>query len=158
VRFGTFYIEIVQPVAEAYDFHPLFLWSVMRQESLFEGFIRSSAGARGLMQVIPSTGQAIYEQAGWPDNYSAEDLYRPKVSITYGADYLADQRTAFDGDLLTALAAYNGGPGNAFQWSELAQGDPDLFVEVIRFEETRNYLRGITEIFSIYREIYDRTP
>jgi soluble lytic murein transglycosylase len=158
VRFGTYYIEIVQPVADAYGFHPLLLWSVMRQESLFEGFVRSSAGARGLMQIIPSTGEAIQAQAGWPPNYTAEDLYRPKVSITFGADYLADQRTAFDGDLHAALAAYNGGPGNSFQWKSISQDDPDLFVEVIRFEETRRYLRAITEIFSIYRDIYDRSP
>ncbi len=158
IRFGTYYREIVQPVAEAYGFHPLFLWSVIRMESLFEGFVRSSAGARGLMQIIPSTGSSIHAQAGWPANYTAEDLYRPKVSITYGADYLADQRTAFEGDLYAALAAYNGGPGNAFKWDSIANGDTDLFVEVVRFDETRRYLRGITEIFSIYREIYDRTP
>jgi soluble lytic murein transglycosylase len=57
-----------------------------------------------------------------------------------------------------ALAAYNGGPGNAIAWKELANGDPDLFLEVVRFEETRNYIRGISEIFSLYRRIYDRTP
>jgi soluble lytic murein transglycosylase len=56
-----------------------------------------------------------------------------------------------------ALAAYNGIPGNAAEWHRLAN-DPDLFLETIRYEETRNYIRSIYEIFNIYRLIYNRTP
>ena len=110
------------------------------------------------MQIIPSTGASIAAQAGWPENYTADELYRPKVSITFGADYLSDQRDYFDGDLYVALAAYNGGPGNAAIWKELAGDDPDIFLEVIRFDETRRYIRGVYELFSIYRSLYDRTP
>ena len=158
LRFGAYYRELIVPVAEAYGFHPLFLFSVVRQESLFAGWVQSSAGARGLMQIIPSTGAAIAAQAGWPPNYTDEDLYRPKVSVTLGADYLSTQRDYFGGDLFVALAAYNAGPGNASVWYDLADGDPDLFLEVIRFDETRRYLQGIYELFSIYRWLYDRTP
>lgn len=158
IRFGSYFRELVVPISQAYDFHPLFLFSVIRQESLFESWVQSSAGALGLMQIIPSTGANIAEQASWPPNYSVDDLNRPKVSITFGADYLADQRDYFNGEYYTALAAYNGGPGNAAIWRELAGDDPDLFLEVIRFEETRRYIRGIYEIFSIYRRLYDRTP
>ncbi len=158
LRFGSYYRDLVVPVSQAYGFHPLFLFSVMRHESLFASRVQSSAGARGLMQIIPSTGASIAAQAGWPENYTADDLYRPKVSITFGADYLSDQRDYFDGDLYVALAAYNGGPGNAAIWKELAGEDPDLFLEVIRFGETRAYIRGIYEIFTIYRNLYDRTP
>jgi soluble lytic murein transglycosylase len=75
-----------------------------------------------------------------------------------GLEYLNTQREHFEGDLLAALAAYNGGPGNAAVWKELAGQDPDLFIEVIRFDETRNYLRNISEIFSIYRRLYGRAP
>jgi soluble lytic murein transglycosylase len=75
-----------------------------------------------------------------------------------GTDYLADQRDYFDGELFVALAAYNAGPGNAAVWWDLAKGDPDLFVEIIRFDETRDYIRGIYEVFSIYRRLYDRSP
>jgi len=158
LRFGSYYRDLVIPIAQAYEFHPLFLFSVMRHESLFASWVQSSAGARGLMQIIPSTGASIAAQAGWPENYTADDLYRPKVSITFGADYLSDQRDYFDGDLYVALAAYNGGPGNAAIWKELAGDDPDIFLEVIRFDETRRYIRGVYELFSIYRSLYDRTP
>jgi len=158
IRFGTYYSELVIPTAAEYGFHPLFIWSVMRQESLFEGFIRSSAGARGLMQIMPDTGAEVAYRIGWPAAYTNDDLYRPLVSLRLGADYLAYQRDIFGGDVMVALAAYNGGPGNAYAWSGLAGGDPDLLVEVIRFEETRNYLKGIYEIFTIYRRLYNRTP
>lgn len=158
LRFGSYYRALVLPVAQEYGFHPLFLFSVIRQESLFEGFVRSSAGARGLMQIMPATGQSIVDRRGWPPDYSAEDLYRPWVNVNLGADYLAAQRDYFGGDYYPALAAYNGGPGNADVWYGLAQGDPDLFVEVVRFEETRNYIRGIYEVFAIYRGLYDRSP
>lgn len=158
IRFGPYYRELVMPASEIYNFHPLFLFSVMRQESLFEGFVRSAAGARGLMQIIPSTGQEIATNADWPPDYTDEDLYRPIVSVNLGSDYLNRQRGFMSGDLYGALAAYNGGPGNAMTWKNLVPPDPDLYVEVIRFDETREYIKGIYEIFNIYKRLYDRTP
>jgi soluble lytic murein transglycosylase len=158
IRFGSYYGDLVMPLAKEYGFHPLFLFSLIRQESLFDGFVRSSAGANGLMQIIPATGKGIAADLGWPENYVQEDLNRPLVNLTFGVDYLDHQRATFDGDLYTALAAYNGGPENARQWRLLAPEDPDLFLEVIRYAETRNYIRGIFELFNIYRMLYDRTP
>lgn len=158
IRFGPYYAELVIPVAQKYAFHPLFVLSLIRQESAFEGFVRSSAGARGLMQIVPSTGREIAAELNWPPNYTDDDLYRPLVSITLGSHYLANWRDRLDGDLYAALAAYNAGPGNASAWHKLAQNDPDLFLEVIRYEETRNYIRGVYEFFNLYRRIYSRTP
>ena len=158
LRFGPYYKDLVISASQVYDFHPLFLFSVMRQESLFEGFVSSSAGARGLMQIVPATGAEVAANAGWPEDYSAADLYRPLVSLNLGANYLNRQRAFLGGDIYAALAAYNGGPGNAAAWKDLVPPDPDLYLEVIRFEETRNYIRRIYENFNIYRELYDRTP
>jgi soluble lytic murein transglycosylase len=158
IRFGTYFSTIVIPAAEEFGFHPLFVWSVMRQESLFEPYVDSVAAARGLMQIIPVTGEDIASRMAWPPEYNVGDLYRPLVSLRMGLFYLDSLRTAFDGDIYAALAAYNGGPGNASAWRELADGDPDLFIESIRFDETRRYLMGIYEIFDIYRRIYERTP
>jgi soluble lytic murein transglycosylase len=158
IRFGTYFADLIIPVAQEYQFHPLLIFSVVRQESAFEGFVRSSAGARGLMQIIPATGEEINTRLDWPENYTADDLYRPNVSIRMGNEYLAKWRDYFGGDLYAALAAYNGGPGNSIEWKKLANEDPDLFLEIVRFEETRNYIRSIYEIYNIYRRIYDRTP
>lgn len=158
LRFGTYFKDIVIPIAEQYQIHPLLLFSIIRQESLFESFVRSSATARGLMQIMPATGAEIARNLGWPEDYITEDLNRPVINITLGAEYFDKQRNAFDGDIYAALAAYNGGPGNALAWLKLADGDPDLFLEIIRFKETRDYIRLIYEIFNIYRRIYDRSP
>ncbi len=147
VRYGLYYSDLVIPDAQTNGLDPLFIFSVIRQESLFEGFINSSAGARGLMQIIPSTGGQIVSQLGWPVNYDEKDLYRPDVSVAFGTHYLANNRDLLDGDLYAALAAYNGGPGNAVEWKRLSGEDPDLFLETVRFEETRNYIRNIYEIY-----------
>jgi len=154
VRYGLYYSDLVIPDAQANGLDPLFVFSVIRQESLFEGFINSNAGARGLMQIVPSTGAQIVSQLNWPVNYDDKDLYRPDVSVTLGTYYLKKNRDLLNGDLYAALAAYNGGPGNSSQWRELSGEDPDLFLESVRFEETRNYIRNIYEIYVIYKRLY----
>lgn len=154
VRYGTYFSELVLPNAEEQGLHPLFLFSVMRQESLFEGFVRSPAGARGLMQIIPSTGASVAKSIGWPVAFDPDDLYRPHVSVRLGARYLATNQKILDGDTYAALAAYNAGPGNASVWKDLAGDDPDLLLETVRFQETRDYIRFIYEIFEIYRSLY----
>lgn len=158
IRFGAYFPDLVVPAAQDYSFHPLFVWSTLRQESLFDPSIRSSAGALGLMQVIPATGAEIVSRLSWPPDYTQSDLFRPDVNLTLGLDYLAHQRDNLGGDLYAALAAYNGGPDNAAEWQSLAMGDPDLFVEIVRFDETRNYLMGIYEVFTIYSRLYARVP
>ena len=154
IRYGLYYSDLVIPDAQAKNFDPLFVFSVIRQESLFEGFVNSTAGARGLMQIVPETGKQINFELVWPLNYTDKDLYRPDVSVAFGTHYLASNRDLFNGNLYAALAAYNGGPGNASQWLELAGNDPDLYLETVRFEETRNYIRNIYEIHVIYRRLY----
>ena len=158
VRYGLYYRDLIIPAAEVNDLDPLFLFSLVRQESLFEGFVSSTAGARGLMQIVPATGADISKQLGWPINFDEADLYRPNVSVAYGAHYLANNRRVLDGDIYAALAAYNGGPGNAMAWKELSQGDPDLFLETVRAQESRDYIRRIYEIYVIYRQLYGSAP
>ncbi|MBK7453030.1 MAG: tetratricopeptide repeat protein [Anaerolineales bacterium] len=154
LRYGLYYSDLVIPNAQANGFDPLFIFSVIRQESFFEGFVNSNVGARGLMQIIPETGEQITYELTWPRNYTDKDLYRPDVSIRFGTHYLATNRNFLNGDLYATLAAYNGGPGNASVWKELAGDDPDLYLETVRFEETRNYIRNIYEIFVIYKRLY----
>jgi len=158
IRFGTFFPDLVVPIAQDVNLNPLFVWSTLRQESLFDPSIQSSAGALGLMQIMPVTGEEIVSRLGWPPDYVETDLLRPDVNLTLGLDYLADQRDHLSGDLYAALAAYNGGPGNAASWQSLSNADPDLFVEIIRFDETRQYLMGIYEVFTIYSRLYARVP
>jgi soluble lytic murein transglycosylase len=158
LRFPTYYSDLVIPLAQENGFSPLLLFSVIRQESFFESTIKSSAGAVGLMQIWPPTGQTLTNEIGWPANYTQDDLYRPLVSITFGARNLHDNQSYLDGDLYAALAAYNTGYTRAKEWKDLSNNDPDLFLEVIRLDEPHRYILSIYEMFSIYRRIYDRTP
>jgi soluble lytic murein transglycosylase len=154
IRFGLYYGDLILPAAQEHGIDPLLLFSVVRQESLFEGFATSYAAARGLMQVIPPTGADIAAQLGWPPGYDEDDLYRPLVSVRFGSYYLAQQRDLFEGNMVVALSAYNAGPGNALTWNSLAPTDSDLYLEVIRLDQPQEYIRSIYEIYRIYQGIY----
>ena len=158
IRFGVYFRDLVTQEAQKQGLNPLFMLSVIRQESLFEPFAQSGAGARGLMQIIPATGDEIASQLNWPPSYQTSDLDRPMVSIPFGALYLARQRDYFKGSLFATLAAYNGGPGNTIAWLDLSNGDPDLFLEVIRADETHLYITQIFEFYNLYRLIYEQNP
>ncbi len=154
LRYGLYYHDLVIEEAQKYGIDPLFMFSVIRQESLFEGFVKSTAGAHGLMQIIPATGGQIANELKWPKGFEPEDLYRPIVSVRFGSYYLDKNRDLMNGSLYGSLAAYNAGPGNALVWNGLAGEDPDLLLEIIRFQETRDYIRYIYEIFTVYRNLY----
>jgi len=158
IRFGPYFRELVTLAGQNAQINPLLLFSLIRQESMFQSRVGSSAGAMGLMQLMPATGEEIASNLNWPPNFTAEDLWRPDVNITLGTRYLAQQKDFLNGDMNAALAAYNAGPGNAQTWQELAEGDPDLFLEIIRYDETRNYLMQITEFLNIYKMIYQSNP
>jgi soluble lytic murein transglycosylase len=63
-------------------------------------------------------------------------------------------RDYFDGNLFAALAAYNAGPGNVLNWENQAENDPDLFLEIVPFEETRRYITNIYEFYHLYYQLY----
>ena len=154
IRFGIFFREIVVSAANEKGMDPLLLFSVIRQESLFEPSIVSSADARGLMQIIPVVGEEIAANYNWPANFVVSDLDRPVVNVRLGTHFLNNWVKYFDGSIPAALSAYNAGIGSTIPWYELAGGDVDLFVELIRFEETREYIKLIAENYAIYKSIY----
>jgi soluble lytic murein transglycosylase len=156
IRFGPYYRDLVTSYCNTYNVNPLLIFSLIRQESFFESFIQSSAGAIGLMQMMPATGQEKASDLNWPVNYQQSDLFRPTVNVLFGVSYLAGQQTYLNGDMFAAVAAYNAGAGNVQIWMTLANNDPDLFLEVVRFDETRTYLQNITEFLAIYRALYER--
>jgi soluble lytic murein transglycosylase len=153
VRFGPHFADLLVPQAANRGIDPLLLFALVRQESLFGVSAASAANAHGLMQLIPSTAEAMAARLGL-GSLTLADLYRPVINVQLGSEYIAQQRDGFGGNLFLALAAYNGGPGSAAFWRDLAGGDDDLLVEVIRYEETRNYVRRIYENYVIYRDLY----
>jgi soluble lytic murein transglycosylase len=147
------YLDLVVAEATANAFPPLLLLALIRQESFFRPDAESAAEALGLTQVIPSTADEIADQLAETD-FTYVDLFRPKVSLRFGAHYLGSQLELFGGDIAAALAAYNGGPGNALRWREIAPADPDLFLETIGLSETRAYVELVLEHYARYRYAY----
>ncbi len=156
LRFGTYYRDIIMQASQLENLDPMLLLSLVRQESLFEGFIKSSAGAQGLMQILPSTAREISGNMGWPSVFIDEDIFRPYINIRLGSHYLRQQVDYLNGDIYAALAGYNAGPGNAQFWQNLSGNDYDLYLETVRYQETRQYIRSIVELYNIYRMLYCR--
>ncbi len=155
MRFPAYYIDVIRPVADARGIDPLLMLSLIRQESLFNTFATAAAGEKGLMQVIPSTAQYIAQQLNWND-YQHSDLFRPYAGIAFGAFYIDEQLELFGQNSIAALAAYNAGPGRAYDWNELSGGDPDLFMTTITIDSTRHYVQFIYRNYNIYRALYGR--
>jgi soluble lytic murein transglycosylase len=153
LRYPVYFSDLVLMNAEQRSLDPLLVFSLIRQESLFEGFATSSAAAQGLMQIWPPTGEDIAAALSWPD-YRPSDLQRPYVSVAFGTWLLRDELDRFDEDIYTTLAAYNAGTGRASEWETASAGDPDLYVEVITLTEPQTYIRRIYEHYAAYRVLY----
>ena len=138
------------PVPDA----PLVL-AVVRQESAFQVDAISRAGAQGLMQLMPKT--ASETARALKISHAPGRMAEPEYNLKLGQAYLRDMISEFGGSYLLALAAYNAGPKRAREWLK-AHGDPRAgieeavdWIEMIPFEETRNYVQRVLENLQVYR-------
>jgi soluble lytic murein transglycosylase len=151
------FADLIRQEAAKSNVDPRLLAAMIRQESRFETSATSSAGAQGLMQVMPATAQGIAARLGWRD-FEPEQAYWPYVNVALGANYVGTWLNHFNGSLTTALAAYNGGPGNAAIWRKLASDDDDLMVALIDFNETRVYVQTVYAQYDVYKRLYPENP
>ncbi len=155
LAYPTYYADLVVPEAGRSGTDPNYFFALIYQESRFDAKATSYADARGLTQVIPSTGSYIAGRLG-DDTYGPEKLWRPAVSVRYGLWYIAAALDMFEGDGLAALVAYNAGPTNASKWHSQAAGDPDLFFERVASAQPRAYVELIYEHWAHYERLYGR--
>jgi soluble lytic murein transglycosylase len=152
--YPTPYAELVRREAAERGVDPRLLYALFRQESLFNPAATSWVGARGLAQVMPETGQGIAQNLGVED-FTPDDLYRPAVSVRFGAFYLGQRIKDMSGSIQGALASYNGGLGNAQRWANGSTvADPDLFTETIDYPETKGYVRSVYGFWNAYKGLY----
>lgn len=154
VAYPAAFDDLTLAAAKDEKISPLLLLSLVRQESFYDPDAGSGAGALGLTQVVPTTGESIATTLGVID-FAAADLFRPKVSLRFGANYLAAQLSEFGGNPYHAFAAYNGGPGATND--ALAAGgrsDEDVFIEELEFDETQRYVRLVMQNLARYRQLY----
>ena len=141
---------LVLEEAKTLDIDPLFLLAVMRQESRFDRWIGSWAGARGLMQLMPTTAKPLAKQLRIK-NYSAQRLFEPEISISIGSRYMGQLIKRFKGTPELVLAAYNGGPSRVARWvRQRGAGDIDEFIERISIDETRKFVKAVMENYAQY--------
>ena len=140
-----------------------FILSIIRQESEFDLSANSWAGAKGLMQLMPYTAKVVAKQAKLP--YSKSRLTTdPEYNINLGSHYIAGLILEYDGAYPFAIAAYNAGPKRVRYWKKINKNpqknqiDYVNWIELIRFEETRNYVQRVLENYNVYRYILEQKP
>jgi len=138
------YEAIVRGHARNYRLDPALLSAVIYQESKFNAHARSSSGAIGLMQLLPSTAKGIAVHTGG-SRFRVSDLDNPEINVRYGAWYLRHLIDKY-GDVDTALAAYNAGQDNVDRWHANGEG--------IAFAETRHYVKRVNHLETLYRRGY----
>ena len=153
----------VQAATREFEFDSALVYAVMREESTYRPDVESPAGAIGLMQIIPPTGDQIASSLG-VSSFAAERLRDPTTNIRFGTYYLKHLMGVFDGSRPLAIAAYNAGPDAVTSWLERDGHLPDdAFVDSVPYSETRRYVRRVLRSWRVYQLLYEadslaRTP
>ncbi len=160
------YIKLQYPInfeseiashGDFYNVPPLFVFSIARQESLFNTSAVSSAFAIGLLQLMPGTAQILANQENY-GKVTTENLKKPLTNIRFGVKFLGSLLNQFNRSLPLAAAGYNAGPGRVVKW---IKKDPDIeideFIEDIPVFQTRNYVKKVMKNYAIYHYLYKGT-
>lgn len=150
------YASPLAKYASARNLDPHLVAGLIRQESEFRADAVSRAKARGLMQVLPSTGRSLTRKLNL-GTYRVSMLDKPEVNINMGTYYLAHIAEAFDGRLEYVLASYNAGKSRADNWKTWGDfKEPIEFIETIPFTETREYVLSVYRNAMVYRQVYPK--
>ena len=149
------YDKEVRAAARLTDLPEELIYAVIRQESLYRADAGSSAGALGLMQLLPTTARRAARRWGLKEPARA-DLLLPSVNVPVGAAELKSLVDRFDGQTLLATAAYNAGPGAVQRWLPATAMDNDIWVENIPFNETRTYVQRVAWHTLVFEWLDDR--
>jgi soluble lytic murein transglycosylase len=139
-RYPLEYEQVVRAYADERGLDPALVAAMIYAESRFDPDARSEAGAIGLMQILPGTGQFIARSTGGED-FVVDDLRSPELNVRYGTWLLAYLLDRYDGDLRLALAAYHAGSGNVDDW-------------LAEFPETRAYVVLVERVRQLYADAY----
>jgi soluble lytic murein transglycosylase len=147
------YSDTGHAAAAEFNVDPLLIWAVMREESRYDPTAVSYVGARGLMQLMPSTQTWIAEQMA--QEYAPGDAFHPEPNIRMGAWYLRYLLDHFKGDLDLAIMAYNGGAASVDSWQkDPLVTDRDDLLRWVGYGETREYLERVSLSYRVYQELY----
>lgn len=150
--YPTPYLEVVLKLAGEFNVPVQLIYSIMRAETYYRESLSSNVGALGLMQIMPQTFEKISKFGG----IKIKDPMDPYDSMKASVWYLSKLLKRFDNNLIAATAAYNAGPHNVSDWiSRYGGKEAYLFVEMIPFKETRDYVKKVMRFYMIYSYIYE---
>ncbi len=148
------YADLIIKYADQYSVDPFLVASVIFVESRYISDAVSPKDAKGLMQILPSTGEWAAERIKL-DGYAEDQLFNPEVNIQMGCWYLGFLESQFPDSRELVLASYNGGIGNVKKWLDNKEYSKDgMKLDHIPFKETRNYVIRVQEAYEIYEEVY----
>jgi len=154
------YWDSIAAYAKKYGQDPYFIAAIIREESQFHAAALSPAGARGVMQVMPQTGEWVARNASVA-GFDRSRLFEPDMAINVGTWYIGHLMKQFKNDPLFVAAAYNAGPEAVSSWlsrNGSARMERDVFVESIPFSETRGYVKKVLRNYFEYKRIYGKAP
>jgi soluble lytic murein transglycosylase len=148
----------VLALSKRHEVDPALVYGLMRAESAMQPDALSPAGARGLLQLMPSTARAVARRNGLTYNGS-DDLMAPEVNLPLGIAHLAELQQRYDGDWVRVAAAYNAGISAVARWMDSRpHTDPDVWMETLPFFETRDYVPRVLAFATIYEWQFGDSP
>jgi soluble lytic murein transglycosylase len=151
LRFPVLFESEFEEYSKLNEIPKHWLIALVRQESAFYTRASSPAGAKGLMQLMPSTARAVARK-NLVHYKGSDDLYDPEKNIALGSLYFREMLNRFNNNRILAIASYNAGPNRVKQWTKVTAGTLpfDAWIEAIPFEETRNYVQNVLFFSAIY--------
>jgi soluble lytic murein transglycosylase len=149
LRFPLAHRQAITDQAKDHGIDSAWIYAILRQESAFMSDAKSTAGARGLMQLMPKTAKQVAKELK-QSPVKLDDLYRPEVNIKLGAGYLNKVYRQLQESPVLATAAYNAGPHRVLSWLPEQSQASDIWIETIPFRETREYLKRVFAYTVIY--------
>ena len=150
LRFPLHHDATIRREAARNNLDPAWIAAEIRAESVFDPNARSSADARGLMQVLPGTGASVASKIGVPWK-GGESLYDADTNIVLGTAYLRQLLDKYGGKPYQVIAGYNAGPAPLNRWmSQRPTMDPDFWIETISYKETRDYVARVLAFSTVY--------
>lgn len=150
------YRDLVERHGPAQGNPDFFLYAIMRKESSYAPHEVSYADARGLLQMIPATSAQVARGAGV--TFELDELFDVETNIRLGAAYIGGLVKRFGGQLFLAAGAYNAGSGPMMRWCDRNGARPiDEFVELVTYEQSREYIKRVMGIYARYQYLYGGT-
>lgn len=143
------YARQIETAAKLASIPPQWIYSVMRQESLYDPRAVSKRDAYGLLQLLLPTASSVSKRWQLPEP-TREDLFVPEINVRLGAALLRDMTDKFGGRFTLALGAYNAGPNAVARWLPAKPVENDIWIENIPFNETRNYIQKIVWNIAVF--------